>query len=156
MELYYCKTLEDFESIITQSELYQGATLDNASAYYGSSDSGDVNVVLERLRTAQAEVEQILCNRFVISRVRTSEAEFLRYATAIIAWWHLEINGEGRELIKAKYLQVIKELSELTAIVAGDGSTISTAVDAGLPGAPPRKSRVLGGKRSSYLEGIKR
>jgi phage gp36-like protein len=149
MVLYYCKTVEDFALVITQSELFQGSNLDNPI-----NTLGDSVVILERLRTAQSEVEQILCSRFNIPRLRSSNAEFLRYATAIIAWWHLEINGKGRELVRQKYEDLLSQLKDLSSIVDANGVTIGSGVDGGDGGQPVRKSRILGGKRPDYIEAI--
>jgi phage gp36-like protein len=145
IQLYYCKDVEDYTLVISQSEGYQGGTLDGHL-----SVTADPIVLMERLRTAQSEVEAILCNRFSIPVLRQSNAEFLRYATAIIAWWHSEINGKGRDLVRQKYEDLLKKLESITSIVDADGNVILSGVDAGLPDKPVRRSRVLGGKRPTY------
>jgi hypothetical protein len=121
--LYYCKTIEQFSNIITTAETVVGTTLDVPQGIF-------VDTVLweAKAHTAQAELEMLLANGFLISSLRSSNCEYLVYAHAIVTWWHLEINGRGRELVRQKYEDLLGQLEELTSLVLPDGSIISSTV----------------------------
>lgn len=126
VDIYYCKTPDDFRYIIESEELQQGTNLDNDDSVFT-----DLNVYNAKARTAQAELEQLLANRFNIKVLRLINSEYLRYAHAIIIWWHLQINSEIREIIQKKYDDLIKNLAAVNYIISDDGGKIEAEVRPG-------------------------
>lgn len=121
--LYYCKTAEDFARIIEEQELFQGTNLDDTLAVFANEAVFEAKQI-----AAQGELEQYLAGRFNIVLLRAASIPYLVYAHAVFIWWGLEINGEGRELVRQKYEDVIKLLQTSTAFVLEDGSIIGQIV----------------------------
>lgn len=119
VDIYYCKTPDEFRFIIESEELQQGTNLDSDDSVFTN-----LNVYNAKARTAQAELEQLLANRFNIKVLRVADSEYLRYAHAIILWWHLQINSEIREIIEKKYDDLVENLSAVNYIIADDGGKI--------------------------------
>lgn len=144
MTLYYCKTLEQFISEVTIAEVYEGSNLDS----HVNPETVDSYVFADKAEMAQAELEVILCDRFTPHMLRTSDIPYLVKAHAILIWWALEVNGEGRELVRKKYEDVMKNLRSLKALVLASGGILEAinTVNSNIDG---KGSRIRSGQRKS-------
>lgn len=142
----YITTFEEWTAIIEYQEGLQGTNLDDPDAIIPDSV-----VFAAKLRTAQAEMEALLVDRFSIIQLRSSNAEYLRYAHAVICWWHLSINSEIREIVRKKYDDLIATLKMIRWIVAGDGTKIEAE---GEPNQPRRRGALLGNRLQPSMNAV--
>ena len=134
--LYYCKNVQKWTQIVSADEVYQGTTLDDQSG----NPFVDLAVFNVKAVTAQAELEQSLVCKFDLVKVRLSSCDYLEYAHAIITWFHLEINGQIRDLIQKKYDLVMAKLLSLDCIINSDGTVLAAIMPS--KGSSPSGSRV--------------